>query len=121
VGSFGPTLAAFALHYREKGWLGVRELLRRVRFRIKVGVLAFIIVAPLIQSWLAHRMSGNALVVLDSLHLMGTFVLYFFMGGPCGEEFGWRGYALERLQPHYGGLTSSLLIGETSGHSGISR
>jgi membrane protease YdiL (CAAX protease family) len=40
-----------------------------------------------------------------------SFVLIFFGGGPLGEEPGWRGFALPRLQLRYGALRGTLLLG----------
>jgi membrane protease YdiL (CAAX protease family) len=33
------------------------------------------------------------------------------IGGPLGEEFGWRGYALPALLDRHGPITSSLILG----------
>jgi membrane protease YdiL (CAAX protease family) len=39
------------------------------------------------------------------------YVITFFGGGPLGEEIGWRGFALPRMQPRLGPLWGTLLLG----------
>ena len=39
------------------------------------------------------------------------FIVIFFGGGPLGEEIGWRGFALPRMQTRYGALRATLLLG----------
>ncbi|MBS7658002.1 MAG: CPBP family glutamic-type intramembrane protease [Candidatus Bathyarchaeia archaeon] len=43
--------------------------------------------------------------------ILGNFIYILFLGGPFQEEFGWRGYALPRLQAHHNALVSSLMLG----------
>jgi membrane protease YdiL (CAAX protease family) len=43
--------------------------------------------------------------------LLILFVFVFFLGGPLGEEPGWRGFALPRLQRLHGPLLGSLILG----------
>ena len=40
-----------------------------------------------------------------------TFIIIFLGGGPLGEEPGWRGFALPRMQLRYGPLLGTLFLG----------
>ena len=43
--------------------------------------------------------------------LATEFVRILFLGGPLGEELGWRGFALPRLQARHTAFRASLLVG----------
>ncbi|MDH5607741.1 MAG: CPBP family intramembrane metalloprotease, partial [Anaerolineae bacterium] len=40
-----------------------------------------------------------------------AFFVIFFMGGPLQEEFGWRGFATDRLQEKFNALWASIIMG----------
>src|SRR5262249_28751123 len=48
---------------------------------------------------------------LAPLPMLALFVYIFFLGGPLGEEPGWRGFALPRLQRRYGPFFGRLILG----------
>ena len=47
------------------------------------------------------------------LLVAANFILVFLVGGPLGEELGWRGYALPELQRRWGWRSASLVLGAT--------
>jgi membrane protease YdiL (CAAX protease family) len=43
--------------------------------------------------------------------VLAEFVRVLFLGGPMGEELGWRGFALPRMQQQTNALNASILLG----------
>jgi membrane protease YdiL (CAAX protease family) len=118
--AFGPSLAALVLVLAARGraglWQWVRALCRwRLRWWWHVGTLA----APpavLGVGVLVHRALGGQPGTSEHDPRMWwmipvVFVIVLVVGGPLGEEFGWRGYALPRLQQVMGPVAASLLLG----------
>jgi len=53
----------------------------------------------------------NPLFGWDAIRVISiTFIYQFFYGNTLGEEVGWRGFALPRLQARYSPLVASLII-----------
>lgn len=118
IKSFGPFLAAYIMTRimeGKKGWLSFRS-----RFRLlHVGWqwYAFILLGVPALMLLGISVLPGALASFRGFppHFVITylisFILIFFGGGPLGEEPGWRGFALPRMQSRYGPLCGSLLLG----------
>jgi hypothetical protein len=95
-------LAALGL----SAWRGVaRELLEGLlRWRVHAGWYAFALLGPPILMLVAmaiHVALGGAWPDYPAASRWPLFAIYFvavlLVGGPLGEELGWRGYALPRL------------------------
>lgn len=121
--AFGPLVSAFSLTYLNEGRKGVKNLLKRgvdYRFR-KRWYLPIFLLFPFMTgaALMLAVISGEALpelsVLSNPLLIAVGFVYIFFLGGPFQEEWGWRGYALDRLQARLNALVSSLVLGVTWG------
>jgi membrane protease YdiL (CAAX protease family) len=112
VSIFGPFVSAFFLTWREKKAAGIWQLCRKgFDFRFSWSVYLFVAVVPLLMTFFAFLITGGNKFNSDIFSLIGTFVIYFFLGGSFGEEFGWRGFALPRLLQNYNPLISTLILG----------
>lgn len=120
-GEFGPALAAAVVTLATLRQAGIRDLLARmVRWRMAprwwlatVSPLVFFALAvPLVRlfggnwPWLADfdKFSGT-----PEIGVVGVWVVLVLTTG-FGEETGWRGYAIPRLQQTHGPLAASLIL-----------
>jgi len=114
----GPFLAAFVMTGATEGREGVGRLLRRFvlwrpGFRwylfALVGIPVLVVLSVTAMPGVLESFQGHG--ALAPLPLLGVFVYVIFLGGPLGEEPGWRGFALPRLQSLHGPLVGSLILG----------
>jgi uncharacterized protein len=121
LGTFtGPALAAFIMSGLTEGRAGIRRLLGRiVLWRVGLGWYLFALLGlPVILALGAIVVPGNlaSFEPMDPLALLLAYLPFFvypalIIGGPLGEEPGWRGFALPRLQRRHGPLVGSLILG----------
>ena len=118
IKSFGPFLAAYIMTRITEGKEGVLRLRQSIR-QVRAGWqwYLFILLGIPVLALLGIILLPGALASFQGFppHFLVTylvsFILIFFGGGPLGEEPGWRGFALPRLQPRYGPLRGTLLLG----------
>jgi membrane protease YdiL (CAAX protease family) len=119
--SLGPTLAAFLMTAVMQGRAGIVQLLRRyVLWR--VGIPWYLLVLPgvLVLMLLTYLLLPGAFSAFRPLALASpgywlpfliVYVVVLIAGGPLGEEPGWRGFALPRLEQRSGPLVGTLVLG----------
>ena len=134
IGAFGPSLAAVLLTAATEHWAGVRNLLGRLLIW-RVGIQWYLVVLlwPAVLSLLttavhmalgeptpnfAHPPLLDLYPLPPNLSLIGWWVLVplifvqqLVLSSPMGEEIGWRGYALPRLQARTTALRASIILG----------
>jgi membrane protease YdiL (CAAX protease family) len=115
----GPTLAALLVTALLDGRAGVKRLLGRyIQWRGIGWWYLAVLFGPfaLLLAGAAALAGAAPLVALAAqpgliLSYLAALPLTFILGGPLGEEPGWRGFALPRLQQRFGALRGSLALG----------
>lgn len=125
LGAFGPFAAAFIMTWREQGKEGAHNLARRLFLWRGNGLwLAIALFSPfavLLLAVLLADVTGMAQTSEIDFSTFGksaefpafgavTFFLYNIFSFGYGEETGWRGYALPRLQARFNAFWSSTLL-----------
>jgi len=114
LGNYGPTLAALLMLalFGKRGEL--RDLLGRLRPRRSdlywIGIALLLPLGVLLPAVLAYVLFGGRIADLQWGAIAPSFLLSILVSG-LGEELGWRGYALPRLQATYGALGTSAITG----------
>lgn len=117
IGGFGPFIAAVSVTYFTEGKDAVRRLAKKgINYRFKkIWFIPIFLFFPAVNGLisLVGAMTGFTLDLpwlSNPLILVPAFLLYFVVSG-IQEEFGWRGYAFEKLQRNYSAVVSSLILG----------
>jgi CAAX protease family protein len=122
LGALGPIVAAFLVSAVETGLSGPADLLRRMGlWRGRLVWVGIALLAPF--AILALAVVGASLLGGESVTLTGVgssrefpqfsalgFLAYNVVSFGYGEEAGWRGFALPRLQTRHSALVASLLL-----------
>jgi len=122
VMTMGPSIAAFIVVLIIGGWRGFVDLLRPFgRWRASISIWLLAIFGPGILYLIGlgvHMLFGGEappfIMIREELNILPLYLVMVVLmpwNGPVGEEFGWRGYALPKLQNKYGPLIASLVIG----------
>ena len=118
LGAFAPSAVALALTAQTQGRPGVRTLLSRlgqwrVGIRWYVFALAYMAAIKLAVAVIYRATTGGwpRFGSGYGLGLVLTAIVAAILGGPLGEEIGWRGFALPRLAAHFGRARASVILG----------
>ncbi len=115
---FGPTISSILVTGATLGKSGIKTLLKKGinhHFR-KIWWLPILLIGPIISflSLLVVLIIEGPTILSYSLPFTKFFpvlLIIFFTGGPLAEEFGWRGYLLERFQYKWNMVISGLFVG----------
>ncbi|MFX1570083.1 MAG: type II CAAX prenyl endopeptidase Rce1 family protein [Promethearchaeota archaeon] len=121
IGSFGPFIASFYLTYKQSGQYGVIALWKSGwHCEKKIFLIISIVLIPVICGLALYISSFNERISISTYltgyrsqygYLALEIVAIYFFGGPFQEEFGWRGFALKKLQTRWNALESSIILG----------
>lgn len=114
---YGPLIASLALTFWETGKEGLTDLLRRIVklkvslkwYGIAIGLVLVISFIPRILAQLTGQMVEGA--VVWTLPLAAALLLRQILTSGLGEEPGWRGYLLPKLQSLYGSGKAVWILG----------
>jgi len=112
----GPSLAALVVVGWLYRWTGLRALLRST-VDVRIGRWWWGAVIPLpvaattaVVTVLAGAAPPAGTDVASALASFAVLPLTMIVGGPLGEEFGWRGYLLPHLLRRHAPITATLIL-----------
>lgn len=111
VASFGPFLAAIITHRLATGRFQAFRVISTWPRTIFGTVLGFVLVVTAFAILPAIIAADARQLRWNILFSVGVYNASTLFGGPLGEEPGWRGYALPRLEKRFGPVVGTLLVG----------
>lgn len=123
LAAYGPLLAAIFVTFRVSGGPGLKELFARTtRWRVGWGWFTISLLSPAALfavgvgvGWLLGEPLPDLALLgqvnyMPPLGLLAAWAFWFFTYG-MGEEIGWRGFALPRLQHGRSAAAATLILG----------
>src|SRR5215207_6529093 len=115
LASWMPNVVGVAVTAIVNGRAGLRVLFARaVRWRFGRWWYAVALLLPLAASVLAVSVGafiGAGTVRMAEPTVLVPLFIFNVLAGPLGEELGWRGTALPRLQARWNALSASVILG----------
>lgn len=119
LGGIGPAVAALILVGRAEGKAGLKRIAANSfgkKCNWKFLILASLMLLGLhAASRVIYGLFSSNLpqseMLSSPIALIPLFIIMFLFGGGLGEEIGWRGYALDRIQTKLSALAASLFLG----------
>ena len=113
-----PTIAGLIAIRRFEGRAGLVDVWRRaMQFSLGWKTYLAIVLLPVLGIVLRAAVFvlqggilGQSALLAQPLNLI-PFIIQILVLGPLSEEFGWRGFALERLLSRWNALWASLILG----------
>lgn len=122
LGGLGPMIAAIILTYKLKGRDGIKNIINRsliiggnlkwVIIGFSLPFIVFLFVVVMIGLYTGNWIDVSLLAKTTKLPQLGIVGIMFIeiIAYGFGEEIGWRGFALPRLQQRFSILTSSVIL-----------
>jgi membrane protease YdiL (CAAX protease family) len=110
LATFAPTVAAFVTHRIGTGnYKAIRFLSSGVQVAgaTILGVLLILVAYVVLPAVAVADSTKLNWSILASVSVYNSST---FLGGPIGEEPGWRGYALPRLEAAFGAIPGTLIL-----------
>lgn len=120
IGGIGPSLWGIILTYLTKSKTEIKDFwirssnFKQIGFLWYLGIL-LITFCPLLLGIVLDLLIGGSGAQIDE-DLFSNVLIFipyflFLLIAVLSEEFGWRGYVLDKLQTKYSSLASSIIIG----------
>lgn len=116
ISGFVPSIMGIILTAYFYKDVGITDLFKRINIHKSHGIyciIGMIIVAVYVVStfFLTQSMGFNETFKVNFFNILSWFIMVFTIGGGIGEEFGWRGFLLDKVLKRQNIAFSGIFVG----------